>query len=132
MKKLFVLFAFTLVLFATTVFGQGELIYGSTPGAFFVKACVTNNEAMIIMTTSTESLEKFGEDKVMQFLKELEFPNNDKWTFNNTTKISDNKIVHEYTRSVAGVYAKVVKITLVKENGQWKFVFPDKLNTFLK
>ena len=114
---------------------DAPLIYvgGSNYGDFLVSACVGNYENIIVNYTSSASIETYSKEGVLEFYKTLKFAKNEKWTHNNTSQQNtDGTYTQDYTRSIQGVYAKVVTLTFIQENGDWKLVLPEDLNTFLK
>lgn len=129
MKKIVLILA--LVVFSTISFAQVGYVNGSNFGSFFKASVVFKDFNSLMEHTSSKSIKAHGKDAIMNLYKGLELSKQETWDFV-TTEGSSDVVSQTYNRSLKGAYSKVVVLNLVKEDGVWKIVLPDKLSDFLK
>jgi hypothetical protein len=129
MKKIVLFLA--IVVFSTMSFAQVGYVSGSDFGTFFKASCVYNQFDILIEHTSKASIDVHGKDAIVKLYKGLEISKQETWNFV-ATEGSGNSASQTYTRSLKGAYSREIVLNLIKEDGVWKIVLPNKLSEFLK
>jgi predicted SnoaL-like aldol condensation-catalyzing enzyme len=124
MKK--ILMIFTTLLLSATVYSQIGYVNGSDFGTFFKTCCVYNQTDMLTQHTSKQSIEKHGKSAIINFYNNFEISKQETWKFV-VSETNGNLVKQTYTRSLTGAYSKEIIFNLIKEDGVWKMIVPDKL-----
>lgn len=109
-------------------FSNPAIIYGTDFGNFFRTLYKQGKYDEMIKFTSTESLDKFGEDEVRNFYKnEMKFGYKIGKPHSQTTE--GDVITLNYNGDIIATKT-VIRINVVVENDSCKIVLPEKLKNF--
>jgi len=131
MKKYFLTFVFLFVTLFALPQKASFLVQGSEYQNFFKTYCVYKQYNYLIQYTSKESIKKFGKERIIKLYSNLKVEPKRKWEYVNVI-VNGNRAQYFFTISLQGATTKTVHFDLIKEEGKWKILIPQKINSFLK